>query len=118
VPALAQPVTLRVDRLTTADGLAQNMTHRIVQDTLGYYWIGSAKGLQRYDGHTLVDYPLPGWPSEALLKGRHITPRLIDPRGRLWLTMPENLFRLDLAAGEVVGFGRAHYLNNRPVQTT
>ncbi|HEU5166866.1 MAG TPA: two-component regulator propeller domain-containing protein [Chitinophagaceae bacterium] len=40
-----------------SDGLISNDIRSITQDRSGYIWIGSMRGLQRYDGHRFVSYP-------------------------------------------------------------
>lgn len=40
-----------------SDGLLNNNVKSITQDGRGFMWIGSTKGLQRYDGHRFVNYP-------------------------------------------------------------
>ena len=44
------------NHLTAEDGLLDNMTFAIFQDSKGYIWIGSKAGLQRYDGYDFVNF--------------------------------------------------------------
>ncbi len=53
--ALAQP-DYRQRQLTMDDGLPSNSVRNIVQDTRGFLWIGTEKGLCRYDGVALLTY--------------------------------------------------------------
>jgi len=39
-----------------SDGLSTNDVRSITQDSRGFIWIGSMRGLQRYDGHRFVSY--------------------------------------------------------------
>jgi Two component regulator propeller len=48
------PRDLRFRRLTTNDGLSQNNVVAIVQDRHGFMWLGTAEGLNRYDGNSFV----------------------------------------------------------------
>lgn len=41
---------------TTNDGLSNNTTNSIVQDKFGFIWIGTANGLNRFDGYDFVQY--------------------------------------------------------------
>lgn len=45
---LPQP---KIKTYTTEDGLSQLIIRSITQDTLGFLWIGSEDGLNRFDGH-------------------------------------------------------------------
>jgi len=41
---------LRFDRLTTENGLSNNLVFDIDQDDYGFMWFATADGLNRYDG--------------------------------------------------------------------
>ena len=41
---------------TKLDGLSQNYVNSIVQDSTGYIWIATNKGLNRFDGKTFINY--------------------------------------------------------------
>lgn len=43
---------VRFEHLSSEDGLSQNAGLDIFQDSLGYLWIGSQDGLNRYDGYS------------------------------------------------------------------
>jgi ligand-binding sensor domain-containing protein len=43
---------------TTADGLSDNYIFSIYQDSFGYLWIGTANGLNRFDGKHFTSYGL------------------------------------------------------------
>lgn len=47
---------IRFDRLSADDGLSNNDTFTIVQDRMGFIWIGARYGLNRYDGSSVVQY--------------------------------------------------------------
>ena len=49
--------TLR--RLTTEDGLPSNTVRNIVQDRQGFIWLGTDKGLCRYDGVQVRVFRIP-----------------------------------------------------------
>ena len=54
VPAGAQP--LRFERLTIEQGLSQSTANSVVEDDLGFLWIGTQDGLNRYDGYGFKTY--------------------------------------------------------------
>ena len=45
-------------QLTTDDGLPSNTVRNIVQDSLGFLWLGTDAGLCRYDGATVRVFPI------------------------------------------------------------
>ena len=40
--------------LTIADGLSSNTVRALLQDKHGFIWLGTSRGLNRYDGHRIV----------------------------------------------------------------
>jgi ligand-binding sensor domain-containing protein/signal transduction histidine kinase len=53
-PATAERLPIRT--YTTADGLAHDRVKRIVQDTHGFLWLGTAHGLSRFDGYGFTTF--------------------------------------------------------------
>ncbi len=47
----AQPGELRFERIAVEDGLSHAAVWSIEQDSLGFLWIGTQEGLNRYDGY-------------------------------------------------------------------
>lgn len=105
--ATAQTSNVRVARFTTADGLPSNKVHGVVQDSVGFIWIGTPLGLYRFDGHTYERFQLSvGQPSRAdstLLLGEpgQLKPLAVDAEGRLWVAVFDRLFRTNLHTGTV-----------------
>ncbi|MBK7214910.1 MAG: hypothetical protein IPH88_16800 [Bacteroidales bacterium] len=60
----AQFSNLRFDKYTTANGLSDNNTNAIIQDSRGFLWIGSNNGLSQFDGRFFkkIYPPRGGWP--------------------------------------------------------
>jgi signal transduction histidine kinase/ligand-binding sensor domain-containing protein len=54
--ALAQPRRLQFKYLTPDNGLSSSIASCIIQDHKGFMWIGTADGLNRYDGFNFVIY--------------------------------------------------------------
>ena len=51
----AENSVMRFDRLTIDDGLAQSSVMAIAQDDAGFIWFATESGLDRYDGHSIVN---------------------------------------------------------------
>lgn len=76
----AQP--LRFQHITTADGLSDNAVTCLFEDRAGFIWIGTERGLNRYDGQRVDRFP----PDTAGPQGVHITSITEDRQGRLWVS--------------------------------
>jgi len=81
---LAAQKTIVFDRLGTDDGLSQALATSFVQDELGYLWIGTQEGLNRFDGFSFKHfYQQRDNPSS--LSHERIWSLYSDSRGRLWV---------------------------------
>lgn len=56
----------RFAHLGTKEGLISDQAYCLFEDVNGFIWIGTAAGLQRYDGDELVDFPLSEGGSDAV----------------------------------------------------
>ena len=66
------------------EGLLSEETNATAQDEKGYIWIAGKNGLQRYDGHRLLDFThLEG--DSSSLPDNNIMQLAIDKKNRLWL---------------------------------
>jgi signal transduction histidine kinase/ligand-binding sensor domain-containing protein len=91
-PVLAQTDRFDVRRFTIDDGLAQNHIGAVAQDSTGYIWVGTARGLQRFDGARFISAHelLPAAPPQLR---EFITGLWTDPLHRLWVnTISGSLF--------------------------
>jgi diguanylate cyclase (GGDEF)-like protein len=82
-------------RLLNADhGLASTEITKIFQQSNGFIWIGSDRGISRYDGHDFLHYSYsPGAP-------RHISNNFVhsiieDHLGNIWIGTEDGLNRID-----------------------
>ncbi|HEV2479266.1 MAG TPA: two-component regulator propeller domain-containing protein [Puia sp.] len=82
-PAWAQPV-FKFSRFTPTNGLSQSNVTCILQDHLGFMWIGTQNGLNKYDGYqfTICRYN-PG--DSNSLPNNHIKAIVEDSSGTLWI---------------------------------
>lgn len=57
-PGNAQNI-FKFEHITVNEGLSHSDAMAVVQDKDGFIWVGTNKGLDRYDGYTLRNYRLP-----------------------------------------------------------
>ena len=67
---------------TTRDGLPQNTIHSITQDNSGYMWLGTDRGLVRFDGSLFKTFDKTNTPA---IKNNSITSLLMTKKGTLWI---------------------------------
>lgn len=80
----AQPATLRFDRLTMDHGLSSNCVLAITQDAVGFLWIGTQNGLNRYDGGAFRVFRNERIDTSTLRDNR-VYDLLTDRHGTLWV---------------------------------
>ena len=86
--------SIRFEHLTIEDGLSNNFIRVIYQDRLGFIWIGTQNGLNRYDGYDIeVFEPIPG--DANSLSNVKIMALLEDRAGTLWVGTGDGLNRFD-----------------------
>lgn len=76
-------------QLTTDDGLASNDVRTLYQDQKGFIWIGSANGLQRFDGTKFISFTLTNKKDSDPLPVSLLETIIADKNGSLWLYFPE-----------------------------
>ncbi len=71
-------------RLDSSDGLSGDSVYCMLQDRLGYLWLGTFSGLSRYDGSRIIAYrPVPGDPES--LPSSLVFDLHEDAAGTLWI---------------------------------
>lgn len=78
-----QPV-FKCIRLTTADGLSDNMVFNGLQDRHGFMWFGTRDGLNRYDGYSFTVFRHNAKDSFSLINNA-VTNLFEDSNGNLWV---------------------------------
>ncbi len=78
-----QMQNIRFERLNKEDGLSHSLVNSIVQDDMGYIWIGTQDGLNRYDGYEFKVYR-PGLGKNDLLY-QWVTRLFKDSHGDIWM---------------------------------
>jgi ligand-binding sensor domain-containing protein len=80
-PVLGQQTMFR--NYTVEHGLGQSQVEAVIQDSIGYLWIGTHHGVSRFDGHTFKNFTV-----RDGLAGNIITAAYMDSRGRLYFGHP------------------------------
>ena len=80
----AQQGQIRFEHLNRASGISQSTVYSIGQDKFGFIWIGTADGLNRFDGYSLKKYYFDAEKPNSLSSSR-IYNLLIDNDGTLWV---------------------------------
>lgn len=75
---------LKFVHLDVEDGLSHNSVYAITQDRDGFIWLGTADGLNRFDGYEFRVYRRGDAASGGLL-GNSVRALLLDHDGRLWV---------------------------------
>ncbi|MDR7121238.1 diguanylate cyclase [Rheinheimera soli] len=66
----------------SADGLSSNSVRAISQDQLGYVWVGTVYGLNRFDGHHFTQFSTK---TSRQLASNSINKLLLDQQGYMWV---------------------------------
>ena len=78
------PGAIRFRTLQTADGLSSNDVNCIFKDSHGFVWIGTASGLDRYDGYSIRIFHSQH-PDSTALRDNYVQHIEEDARGNLWI---------------------------------
>lgn len=96
LPAHGQQPVFKCVRLTTADGLSDNMVFNGLQDRRGFMWFATRDGLNRYDGYNFTIFRHDPQDSFSLINNA-VTELLEDSKGTLWIGTKGGLHKYDPA---------------------
>lgn len=99
-PGATAPVikSSSIPSLSTRQGLSQDSINDILIDDTGFVWLATQGGLDRWDGHHLVNIAGP----DNILVNASIEKLFLDGQDRLWISSLESgVFTLDLTTSEV-----------------
>ena len=85
----AQDHALSIRKLSVDDGLSNGTVNAIMQDSLGFMWIGTNRGLNRYDGYRF----------EVLLEGQAIYDLEVGKGGEVWIAADKGLYNYNIIDG-------------------
>ncbi|MBI4750183.1 MAG: hypothetical protein HY774_16990 [Acidobacteria bacterium] len=80
----AQLVAFRFDRFGVDQGLSSQIVTCVLRDHVGYLWVGTESGLNRYDGYTFKVF-LPNPKKKKSLQDGSITTLFEDRHGNVWV---------------------------------
>jgi len=90
----AQSSTVRFRHLSLEEGLSSTYVTSIIQDRKGFMWVGTWKGLNRYDGYQFKTFRHD--PADSLSLGSGGVYDILEDRdGILWIGMSSGLDRFD-----------------------
>ena len=82
--AKAQETAIKFNHLSFKEGLAQSPISTIIKDSKGFIWLGSWKGLTRYDGYTFRTFNHQNHQPKSISNNR-INAIVEDRLGKLWI---------------------------------
>lgn len=82
--------------ITKADGLSDLLVNVIYQDSTGYIWLGTGKGLDRFDGIMIKHYPFENTLQEQRIRINTICE---TTDGQIWVGNALGLWKLDEKTG-------------------
>ena len=115
-PATGAPLpdNVRFRHLNQANGLSSSMISSIVQDDLGFVWIGTQDGLNRYDGYQMTIFR--NIPDDSnSISHNQITCLLKDISDNIWIGTAEGLNVYDQLSGK---FRKYIYRSGEPSSLT
>lgn len=90
----SQDETFVFSHLTEADGLADNVVNCIIKDKLGFLWIGTYNGFNRFDGKNFYSYKIRKGNNTMLNEVVHSLCE--DRNGKIWGATNSEVFSYDL----------------------
>jgi len=98
--AYAQVPQFSTTNFTIENGLPSNECHDVVQDSLGYIWIATDRGLVQYDGYEFKTYGIQeGLENISCLK------LFLDRKGTIWIsTFSKRIFKYIPSVDSIVQY--------------
>ena len=93
--------TISVDK-----GLSQSTVYAVIQDKLGFMWMATQDGLNRYDGESFMVYrPVDNDPNS--LRSNYIKALYLDHNGQLWIGGDQGLSRYNYSTNKFLNYQHA-----------
>ncbi len=90
-------ITPVFENISIEDGLPENSVTCILQDHLGYLWLGTQNGLVKYDGYSMKIFQ-PEENDNSSISGRRITVIFEDKKQCLWIGTLNGLNKFNRAS--------------------
>jgi signal transduction histidine kinase/ligand-binding sensor domain-containing protein/CheY-like chemotaxis protein/AraC-like DNA-binding protein len=121
LPAQNNPSAYNYSYLTINEGLCDNFIRAIHKDQLGFVWIGTSNGLDRYDGYELKHYSVGSELPNRFIESNYIYDITEDTFMHLWVASDAGLTRINLQNEDISSLKEYKGVNNEvltsPVQS-
>ena len=87
---IAQSDDIIIEHISTEQGLSHRNVNCVMEDSYGFLWIGTADGLNRYDGYEFVVYKSNTWDTTSL-SNPIISLLTEDEEGNIWVGTSDGL---------------------------
>ena len=94
---------INFQNITIDNGLSQSLAEYIYQDSLGYIWIGTNDGLNRYNGNEFKVYKNIK-NDENTISNNMISSLVEDRKKNLWIGTDGGLNKMDLKTGNITRY--------------
>lgn len=105
IPKVIAQTNLSFHHLTRNEGLLHDNVTCMIQDEIGYIWIGTHRGINRYDGYAMDSYQYKQNKSMAVTANRVYD--MLNMGKYLWLATQEGLFCFNIHTKQYTSFKAA-----------
>jgi len=92
--------------ISVDNGLSQSTVYAVIQDKLGFMWMATQDGLNRYDGESFIVYhPVDNDPNS--LRSNYIKALYLDQNGQLWIGGDQGLSRYNYSTNKFLNYQHA-----------
>ncbi|MGL5245901.1 MAG: ligand-binding sensor domain-containing protein, partial [Sarcina sp.] len=103
IKVMAKASPIEFSNITVNDGLSQSNVEYIFQDSKGYIWIGTADGLNKYNGYEFKTYRYNENLPNSIL-GSHIYVIKEDDEGNIWVGTSNGLSKINVLTDEIKNY--------------
>jgi ligand-binding sensor domain-containing protein/signal transduction histidine kinase len=101
--SIAQNENLHFEHISFEEGSSNENITAILQDSRGYIWFGTMRGLNKYDGYSFTKYQFDPFDSNSISQGVIYT-IFEDKFGFIWVGTTDGLSRFDRATEKFARF--------------